>query len=59
MRTGATVNQTTTMTLNTVQKSIYTTDDTGMMRTVSPPMTGSARYVKVTLTSLVTDLWFT
>lgn len=47
MRTGATVNQTTTMTTNTVQKLILSMDATGMICTVSPIITGSARYAKV------------
>lgn len=56
MRTGAMVNQTTTMTSNTVQKSLLTIDGTGMICTVSPIMTGSARYAKVTPTGLIMEL---
>lgn len=49
LKTGAMGNQTTTMTMNIVQKSNFTTVVTGMIDTVSPTMTGSARYRKVTL----------
>lgn len=47
MRAGAMVNQTTTMTTNTVQKLVLTMDGTGMIGTVRPITTGSARYAKV------------
>lgn len=47
MRTGATVNPTTTMTMNTVQKSLLTLENIGTTATATPTMTGSVRYAKV------------
>lgn len=56
MRTGALVNQTTTMTTNTVQKSLITMERTGMTGTVIPITTGSARYAMVTTPALFLEL---
>lgn len=47
LRTGAMGNQTTTMTMNTVQKCNFTLEDTGTIGIVSSTTTGSARYAKV------------
>lgn len=47
MKTGVWASQIITMMLNTVQKSMLTTGDTGMMRTVAPTKTGTARSAKV------------
>lgn len=50
-------NQTTTMTTNTVQKSIFTISGIGMTGTVRPTITGFARYAKVTLTASIFELF--
>lgn len=47
MRTGATVNPTTTMTMNTVLKSLLTLATIGTIATATPTMIGSVRYAKV------------
>lgn len=41
------VNPTTTMTMNTAQKSLLTLEHFGMTATATPTMTGSVRYAKV------------